>query len=57
MLRRCSVRGEMGSCAQGRGGVGGSRGTTAGGRVCRGGLLTVGWYELRRVHRGVKLGG
>ena len=49
--------GEMGCCAQRRGGVGGSRGTTTGGQVCRGGLLIEGWYEMRGVHRGVKLGG
>ena len=54
MLRRCSVRGEMGSCAQWRGGVRGSRGTTTGGQGCRGELLTVGWYGMCGVHGGVK---
>ena len=56
VLRRCSVRGEMGSCTRWRGGVRGSRGITTGGRVCGGGLFTVGWYGVCGVHWGAKPG-
>ena len=36
--------------------LGGSRRTPGASRVCRGGLLTMGWCGMRGVHRGVKPG-